>query len=313
MKTVQTLEEIRVRDPFFVRTAEGCWLFRTHDGEDEAYEGVDVLYSADGVHWEAPAAALRLPYQGNTYWAPEVHAWQGAWYLFVTVTGKVAGCGVDTPLGHEVLRGTRIFRSDKPQGPYEIWSDGPIPPMEQLSLDGTLYVSPEGKPYMVYCHEWLQVTDGTVEAVALSADLKKAVGAPFLLFKASDAPWSKGMYVAEELNIHFDCTCRVTDGCFFFRDRSDALCMLWSTSNGRYETGLARSPSGKLEGPWEHADKPIYTADGGHPMLIQNASGEWLMALHTPNGGNLERAQLIPVTISDVGLVADLARAGTLG
>ena len=28
------------------------------------------------------------------------------------------------------------------------------------SLDGTLYVDRSGKPWMVFCHEWLQVGDG---------------------------------------------------------------------------------------------------------------------------------------------------------
>jgi len=313
MQHLRLLKDIRVRDPYFVRAENGWLLFLSHNkAEDDSYEGVDVCFSADGVSWTAPRPALRQPVQDWTYWATEVHPWQGAWYMFVTLTGVIPGCDIDTPIGHEKIRGTWIFRSEKPEGPYAPWSEGPIQPMADLTLDGTLYVSPEGKPYMVYCHEWLQVADGTVEAVALSQDLKKAVSKSFLLFKASDAPWSTGMYVYEDRGIHFDCTCRVTDGCFLFRDKSGALCMLWSTTNRQYETGLARSPSGKLEGPWEHAFSPLYTADGGHPMLIQNNQGEWLMALHAPNGGGLERAQLIPVRITENGLTADLTREGSL-
>lgn len=313
MNDMRLLADIRVRDPYFVRAEEGWLLFLSHNKtQDDSYEGVDFCFSADGVHWTNPQPALKQPVQDCTYWATEIHPWQGAWYMFVTLTKVMAGCGVDTPLGHETIRGTWIFRSDKPQGPYQPWSDGPIQPMEHLTLDGTFYVSPEGKAYMVYCHEWLQVTDGTVEAVELSADLKRAIGEPFVLFKASEAPWSTGMYVYEDRGIHFDCTCRVTDGCFLFRDGSGALCMLWSTTNKQYETGLARSSSGKLEGPWEHASEPLYTADGGHPMLFPNDHGEWLMALHAPNGGQQERARLIPVEITDNGLKANLTREGVL-
>ncbi len=312
MKNLRLLEDIYVRDPYFVRTEKGWLLFRSHKAATDGYEGVDVCFSADGVLWTDPQPALRQPVQNRTYWATEIHPWQGAWYMFVTLTGVMPGCGINTPLGHEIIRGTWIFRSERPEGPYEAWSDGPIQPMEHLTLDGTLYVSPEGKPYMVYCHEWLQVKDGTVEAVELSSDLKKAVGEPFLLFKASDAPWSTGMYIWEDHELHFDCTCRVTDGVFLFRDKSGALCMLWSTTNRQYETGIARSPSGKLEGPWEHVEAPIFTADGGHPMLIRSDNGKWLMALHAPNGGGLERAHLIPVTITEHGLTADLTREGSL-
>ena len=312
MKNLRLLEDIYVRDPYFVRTEKGWLLFRSHKAATDGYEGVDVCFSADGVLWTDPQPALREPIKDWKYWATEIHPWQGAWYMFVTLTGVMPGCGIDTPLGHEIIRGTWIFRSERPEGPYEAWSDGPIQPMEHLTLDGTLYVSPEGKPYMVYCHEWLQVKDGTVEAVELSADLKKAVSEPFLLFKASDAPWSTGMYIWEDHGLHFDCTCRVTDGVFLFRDKSDALCMLWSTTNRQYETGIARSLSGKLEGPWEHVEAPIFTADGGHPMLIRSDNGEWLMALHAPNGGGLERTHLIPVTITEHGLTADLTREGSL-
>lgn len=313
MQNMRLLEDIFVRDPYFVRAEKGWLLFLSHDkAADDSYEGVDVCFSADGVLWSEPQPALRQPVQNRTYWATEIHPWQGAWYMFVTLTGVMPGCGIDTPLGNEMIRGTWIFRSEKPEGPYKAWTEGPIQPMEHLTLDGTLYVSPEGKPYMVYCHEWLQVKDGTVEAVEMSADLKQAVSEPFVLFNASDVPWSTGMYVAEALGIRFDCTCRVTDGCFFFRDKSGALCMLWSTGNGRYETGIARSPSGRLEGPWEHEVEPIFTADGGHPMLVRSDNGEWLMALHAPNGGGLERVYLIPVTITEHGLTADLTREGSL-
>ena len=47
-------------------------------------------------------------------------------------------------------------------------------------------------------------------------------------------------------------------------------------------------------------------------MLIRSDNGEWLMALHAPNGGGLERAHLIPVTITEHGLTADLTREGSL-
>ena len=54
-------------------------------------------------------------------------------------------------------------------------------------IDGTLYISKVGTPYMVFCHEWKQIHDGTVCAVELSPDLKKSVGEPRELFKASSA------------------------------------------------------------------------------------------------------------------------------
>ena len=49
----------------------------------------------------------------------------------------------------------------------------------------------EGDPRMVFCHEWVQIQNGTVEAMRLTSDLKCAAGEPVTLFHGSDAPWSK--------------------------------------------------------------------------------------------------------------------------
>lgn len=312
MAFLRQLEDIVVSDPFIVSTAEGHWLFlRQKKNEGEVSEHVDVCFSADGKEWSEPVPALSLPEPGRTYWAPEVHAWRGAWYMFVTVTGTVPGCGLDTPLGHERTRGTYIFRSEQVQGPYQPWSDGPIPPLDHLTLDGTFYVSPQGVPYMIYCHEWVQVRDGTVEAVALTEDLKRAAGDPFLLFRASEAAWAKGMYVDTEFGIKYDGTCWVTDGVFPFRDASGALCLLWSTMNENYQTGLARSASGNLKGPWKHADQPLFVK-GGHPMLLQNRLGEWQMLLHTDDGHRVRKARLVSVNLTQNGLTIDLERTPSL-
>lgn len=60
-------------------------------------------------------------------------------------------------------RGTAILVADRPEGPYEPWSEGPVTPEDWLSLDGTLYVDEAGDPWMVFCHEWVQIQNGTVD------------------------------------------------------------------------------------------------------------------------------------------------------
>ena len=45
------------------------------------------------------------------------------------------------------------------------------------------------QPYLVYAHEWVQKLDGTVEAIQLTEDLSGGVGNPFLMFRATSAPW----------------------------------------------------------------------------------------------------------------------------
>ena len=94
---------------------------------------------------------------------------------------------------------------------------------------------------MVFCHEWAQIGNGTVCGVELSADLKKAVGEPFLMFDAKSGPWVGNI---------FDKEAYVTDGPFMIK-REDKLMCLWSSFgkcgfDGGYAVGKVISESGKI-------------------------------------------------------------------
>src|SRR5512133_3435133 len=73
-------------------------------------------------------------------------------------------------------RGTRVLASDVPTGPYRAHSPGPLTPRDGECLDGTLHVAGDGSPWLAFCHEWVQVLDGEICAVRLSADLSGSVG-----------------------------------------------------------------------------------------------------------------------------------------
>jgi len=144
-----------------------------------------------------------------------------------------------------------------------------------MTLDGTLWVE-DGKPYMVFAHEWVQITNGTIEAIPLKDDLSQAIGAPFLLFHGSEAPWS---------HAGKDRGNNVTDGPFLYRSKSGKLMLIWASGGaGGYAEGIAVSDSGKLAGPWRQQAKPIYAKDGGHAMLFKTFDGKLMMVLHSPNG-----------------------------
>ena len=139
---------------------------------------------------------------------------------------------------------------------------------------------------MVFAHEWVQVKDGTIEYVQLKDDLSATIGEPKRLFHGSDAPWSKK-------NPEFGAT--VTDAPWLFRTRTDQLLMLWSSFGaGNYTVGIAISQSGKLAGPWLQQAQPLYSEDGGHPMLFRRLDGQLMMILHSPNKLQ-ERAKLFEI------------------
>jgi len=188
-----------------------------------------------------------------------------------------------------VCRGTQILMSESPLGPFLPLSDGPLTPSDWECLDGTLFVTPEGDPWMVFCHEWVQVGDGEICAIPLSKDLSSAIGEPVLLFHASEAPW------AQEINSKgrkgF-----VTDGSWMHRLPNGELLILWSSfSEGGYTIGIARSASGNLSGPWTQDTEPLYSGDGGHCMTFQHFDGNFWVSLHRPNDTPDERPRFIPL------------------
>lgn len=58
------------------------------------------------------------------------------------------------------FRGTQILVAESQEGPFHPLTDQPVTPLHWECLDGTLFIDDEDKPWMVYCHEWLQVNNG---------------------------------------------------------------------------------------------------------------------------------------------------------
>jgi hypothetical protein len=158
-----------------------------------------------------------------------------------------------------------------------------------MTLDATLWEE-DGKPYIVYCHEWVQISNGTIEYMGLQGDLSETIGEPALLFRGSHGPWA--VISATE-------GCFVTDGPYLYRSKSDKLMMIWSGfGTGGYTVGLAISDSGKLAGPWRQQDEPLYEKDGGHGMLFTTFEGKLMMVLHSPNN---RKAQPHILELEDTG------------
>ena len=284
--------DIQMRDPYVLPLpAEGRYLlFGTTDKNIWSGPGIgfDCYESRDLENWQGPIPAFRPPagFWSNTqFWAPECHPWQGRYTLFASFARD----------GRQ--RGTQILVADRPEGPYGLHSDGPVTPREWECLDGTLHVDSDGRPWMVFCHEWVQVEDGEMCAIPLSHDLKRATGEPALLFRASDATWSRPFEGNGRRNN------RVTDGPFLHRLSNGQLLMLWSTTGYEgYAMGYAVSESGGILGPWHQSPEPIYGKDGGHGMLFRDFDGRLLMTLHHPNDSPNERPTWLEVVESGGGL-----------
>jgi len=289
---VRGLEDIHLRDPFILPVAEEgkYYVFGTICLIPPG-PGFDCFVSEDLRAWKGPFKAFRPPegfWSDRDYWAPEVHAYKGRYYMFASF--KAEG----------VCRGTQILVSDAPSGPYRPHSNGPVTPREWESLDGTLFVDDDGAPWMVFCHEWVQTEDGKMCAVRLTPELDAPVGDPILLFKASEAPWQTSQFQIPNSDKR---TGRVTDGPFMHRAADGTLLMIWSSFGmGRYKVGTARSETGEIGGPWRQDSEPIFSDNGGHGMLFRTFEGQLMLCLHQPNSAPKERPRLFTVREEDGGL-----------
>jgi arabinan endo-1,5-alpha-L-arabinosidase len=268
---LRDIADIRIRDPFILTDVKNGRYVMIARIDRKGASGWECSTSKDLRHWQA-AVTVFTPPQGfwadRDFWAPEIHAYLGKYYLLGTVSAEHG------------KRGTRIFVADQPLGPYRAHSDGAVTPHDWMALDGTLYLE-KGDPWMVFCHEWVQIGDGTMNAVRLAQDLSKPVGEPIQLFRASDAPWRRP-FKPEKY---------VTDGPWPHRLANGKLVLLWSSFTEKgYAVGVARSQSTRIEGPWKHDPKPLFEG-GGHYMVFQALDGKPMMVLHAPNKSPDERAK----------------------
>lgn len=269
------LSDINIRDPFILPYNEKYYLYGTRaintwERRPLSTLGFDVYVSDDMENWSEPKEIFSYfeGFWGDAqYWAPEVHLYNGKFYLFASFIGE----------GH--YRGTAILECDTPDGKFKEHSDKAVTPKDWQCLDGTLYVE-NGKPYIVFCHEWVQVKNGEVCALELSGDLKRAVGEPVCLWTAADASWKhdydgNGSYI--------------TDGPFLLK-KGDKLISIWSSFyKGEYCEAVSRSDNGLISGKWSVDDKLIFEKNGGHGMIFTDFDGTAYFVFHSPNETPLER------------------------
>lgn len=256
----------------YYMTGTGGMLWKSKDLEK--WDGPAKVAIPDSLSWTGGNPAI---------WAAELHEHDGKYYYFATFTNEKTRLPGDLP-----RRSSAIFSSDTPDGPYTPIASRSQTPEEKLTLDGTFWVE-DGTPYMVYCHEWLQSNDGTVEMVPLSSDLTTATGEPVLLFRASDSPWSR-----EKIDGKVGPN-RVTDGPWLFRTGTGKLGMIWTSwIYDVYTQGVAYSESGTLAGPWIQEPEPITPPNFGHGMIFTDFDGRTLLSCHSHRVGEKGRYIRVP-------------------
>lgn len=264
-------QDINIRDPFVVYENGKYYMYGTRAANFGIRTGgFDVYVSEDLENWSDPIPCFDSEAFGlnrGANWAPEVHRYQGAYYMFATFVKENGG------------RGTYALRSESLLGPFLPHSNGALTPFEWECLDGTLFVNEEGKPFLVFCHEHTQIIDGTIDFIPLSDDLTHAVGEVTTLFKASSPDFADQPVGGKHV---------ITDGPYMYRSKTGELFMLWSTFiNDKYAECLVSFEDGKLGMKFSHME-PLIRDDGGHGMIFEGKDGLYL-TFHTPNTKGQEK------------------------
>lgn len=248
----------------YYMTGTGGRMWKSRDLR--SWSGPYTVAHTDSTSWMGSRPAI---------WAAELHKYNDRYYYFATFTNHDVIVGEYK--GNKLeRRASHVLVSDRPDGPYVPMSDPTYLPEDYLTLDGTFWVDRNGKPYMVYCGEWLQYWNGTIEKIELKKDLSGSVGKGKVLFRASASPWS-----LERMGdrIQFN---RVTDGPWLFKTGTGRLGMLWTSwVLGDYTQGVAYSRSGTLDGPWIQEKKPVTPSNFGHGMIFRTFDGQTLLSAHS--------------------------------
>lgn len=273
-------QDIHIRDPFILPYGGKYYLFGSGIPDQVDASSAQQFWcyeSQDLENWSQPVCCFDPPadfWGTRDFWAPEVHHFNGKFYLLGSF------------ISDKRDRATQALVADRPEGPYRAFGQ-PLTPESWRCLDGTLYVE-NGKPYLVFCHEWVQVGDGEIAVVALKEDLSAADGEPTVLFKAGQSGWAQEIG-SPELHGY------VTDGPFLVQE-DGVLTMFWSSFVDRqYAVGMAISESGSVFGPWKHSEKLLFEKNGGHGMMFRGYDGKRYFTLHAPNDGPLERPHFFQV------------------
>jgi beta-xylosidase len=182
------LDSIVLSDPFILADSKTNMYYMTGTGgllwkskDMKLWDGPYKVSQTDSNSWMGPRTII---------WAAEIYPYKNRYYYFATFTNRAVK--IDTFRGNAIeRRACHVLVSDHRGGPYVPMKDSTYLPANKPTLDATLWVDKDGKPYMVYCYEWLQNWNGTIEKIELKPDLSGTIDTGKVLFRASEAPWSR--------------------------------------------------------------------------------------------------------------------------
>ncbi len=165
-------------DPFVLKWRGEYYAYGTGAAQDSG-RVFPVLHSSDLVHWTPRGGALEPPgAPGSAYWAPEVAARDGRFYLYYSLAA---------PAGDELHR-LHVAVADRPEGPFR--DVGPLLPDEGFTLDAHPFQDPrDGQWYLFFGKDFFDARVGTALAAVRLADDMVSAAEPVTTILRPSADW----------------------------------------------------------------------------------------------------------------------------
>ena len=272
-------------DPFVLRLAGGTYLaVGTNPTAVESPDVFECLTSTDLQTWVSHGPVLeRLPTSyGTDYWAPEIAAADGRWWLYYSV-----GHGI---VGHHL----RVAVADRPTGPYRDTGVN-LTVGERFAIDAHPFTDIDGSRYLFFARDVPDAArPGTHLAVAPMASPTRLAAAPREAL-APNADWQ--IYEHHRLMYGRRLDWHTLEGPTVVHRRG----RYWLTYSGGAWTGEGYAVSWASAphplGPWEHAPaptRPLLSTDAeligpGHNSLTVAPDGGDVIAFHAWDAGRTTR------------------------
>jgi beta-xylosidase len=253
-------EEIRkvpLGDPFIL-----TWQGKYHAYGTLSPNGIAVYVSDDLQTWSVPAGAengLALnktdSWADRWFWAPEVYAVHGKFYMYYSADEHIC-----------------VATSDSPIGPFRQEVQKPMLETEK-SIDNSLFIDDDGTPYLF----WVRFNDGNNVWVAqLEKNLTDIKLGSFHPCIHVSQPWEEVWP-------------RVNEGPFVIK-RNGVYFMTYSANS--YESqmyGIGVATATNINGPWiKYENNPILQKPGnlvgvGHHAIFTDKEGNLRIVFHAHN------------------------------
>ena len=116
------LHEIHIRDPYILPDQQSGYYYMYKSASvasaDKLLGGVEAYKSRDLINWEGPVQVFTVPEDNwitGAVWAPEVHAYNGKYYLFATLNSDIEWKKEQKGWPEYLFRGTQGFVSEGPR------------------------------------------------------------------------------------------------------------------------------------------------------------------------------------------------------